>query len=98
MSEKYVVFKRSDWNELLISHREHVKSFQVEDAEVIRHQDITAAPIFSTYAHMIISFRDLLYRDQPGVPPGWASLTEIADYFAAAADKAEAYPNKRLPD
>ena len=101
---KYAVVKWKDWcviydaavaevplpMEKLSSHAP-----LISDAEVIRHQDIAAAPIYSAYAHMIISFADLLHLDSSTRS---AELTAIADHFHHAALLAEEHPFKRLPD
>lgn len=100
---KYAVLHWSDWEHILgeIEHRtgQPMDDIRVPDAEVIRHQDITAAPTFFNYSSTVIGFRDLLI--EAGVIAKGSTvdeeLTEIADHFHWAGSEATLNPNRRLP-
>lgn len=94
MDEKYVVFKRGtepgEWSERGGLYLEDLEP--IEDAVVIRRQDIFAAPALNAYACAIqvaISMDPTHSRMQ--------RLREIADYFHQQAE-ASAHTNTRIPD
>lgn len=101
--KKYIVFKVEDFDNFV--EKAHDQGFadyilppEIEDAEVIRGQDIAAAPIFHTYASMILSYRQIL-ASRVGIQQSeQQDLIRIADHFHLAAVKAEGNPNRRLPD
>ena len=99
MNEKYVVFKRADldtwltWliseaftvNEKVLSIFENAPLGEIEDAVVIRHQDIFAAPAFFEYAGQIGTFLEIAeaYRALYSVhrTVDLENLGTIRDYF-----------------
>jgi hypothetical protein len=98
---KYAILKWEDW-ELIKRQRsftgDSLDSMLLNDAEVIRGQDITAAPIFHAYSSIILSFMEFL---NPG--PGIGSerlnyLQQVSDHFHEAALKSEARDDRKLPD
>ncbi len=102
--KKYVVFKVTDWEHFLHTSEGSVEDVnalanqEVDDAEVIRGQDITSGPIFHTYASTLIAMRDLCIIQGVITPKQSDHLLDIADHFHHAAVNAEANLNKRLPD
>ena len=110
MDGKYVVFKREDWQkgwEELIS-KDNLVTWdfppeQVEDAVVIRRQDIFAPAALYGYAHAVLTARDILEwgssESELDELDSLAldSLTELADYFASQADLATKEQSK-VPD
>lgn len=99
---KYAVLKWEDWRKLvggIVSFKEwDVDGLLLQDAEVIRGQDVTAAPVFHAYASIINSFSDLLASR--GVQPvaRHDDLLAIADHFHEAALRSEARADRKLPD
>lgn len=105
LPRKYMVFKRSDYlaamDECQTSGAhimlQKLEGVQLLDAEVIRHQDLTAAPIFWHYSQQLHTLIEM--ADAVGVPLASRSrLLEIASYFGLAAHAAEEHPNRKLPD
>lgn len=87
--EKYIVFKRSDFTPEFAKYLLSMKQFPtpLEDAVVIRTQDIFAAGGLSAYSH---SIRAYLGGAQMYLPEGMMQqLLEVADYFASVAQEAE---------
>lgn len=100
---KYAVFKWDEFNAMALAIFDGepiddlVDRYRVKDAEVIRHQDLTAAPLFYAYASIIHSFADL--ASQSGTLTQYESLREIADHFMSAAEVSEALgEHRKLPD
>lgn len=107
-AKKYVVFKQSDWDEFTDWLADALRGescplpFELGDAEVIRKQDITAAPIFHHYASQLLTMAEMAAStfDVAG-PEAQATLRrlrEIADHFHEAAVDAEQWPVKKVPD
>jgi hypothetical protein len=75
--------------------------FLIKDAEVIRKQDITSAPIFHAYSSIIMSYVEVLLslgaEADPETMKRIEGLQEIADHFHRAAVDAELWPTKKLP-
>ena len=102
---KYAVLKWKDWKLLVdLAHNigapdilRHLIASRIQDAEVIRHQDLTAAPLFHSYASSIHSFMDLLKSRGMLTPSMEAEMTGIADHFHDAANKSEALEHRKLP-
>lgn len=99
--EKYIVFKRDEWQNFLewlgekdltakqaigyLADFRHSKP--LEDAVVIRTQDVFAAGGLSAYSHAI---RAYLGGAQIYLPDEMMQrLLEVADYFASVAQEAE---------
>lgn len=90
-NEKYIVFKREEYE---FSRTIGIKPIAVEDAVVIRTQDIFAAGGLRAYAVQIDLAMQMIPGDQGRLP-------EIRDYFEAVAQEAEdrkARGEARLPD
>lgn len=68
----------------------------LEDAEVIRHQDITAAPIFHHYASSMETVIELAQHF--GAEVDVEQLRAVAEHFMEAAITSERHPNRKLPD
>ena len=109
---KYAVLKWDDWEHLLEvlelvddpfegpTAVDMAKAYALEDAEVIRKQDITSGPVFHLYANLIRSFVDLLQGPLP-ITDRYDALQEIADHFHEAANEADEIRSRggaRLPD
>jgi hypothetical protein len=101
MSRKYAVLKWSDWEEFVIKAVVQAgimpeAPILVDDAEVVRKQDLTSAPIFYLYSNLVRSYIDLV---GPNLSPDHVvALIEIADHFHEAGLDADEWPGKRLPD
>lgn len=111
--EKYIVIKRSDWDNILIREANpsldgnvgrilnDVASAQVPDAVVIRRQDIFAPPALDSYANGITLALEVLSEADGGADIYDAEipkrLREIADYFH---EQAQASWNtvRKVPD
>lgn len=97
-NDKYVVFKREDFERLMDEDRPHMyaAALEVEDAVVIRRQDLFAGPALHSYAHSIALAARIVQtgnasRDEE------KRLQQIADYFHEQALLADAEGYK-LPD
>lgn len=90
--EKAVGFDSNSWTpENLIAK---LRGFDLDDAEVIRQQDITAAPIFYCYASLMRSYAEL-----PGQPEDRVErLHHAGDWAMNAAALAEKHPDRKYPD
>ena len=103
MNDKYFVCKKSDLRELFKRFNNpmdeallrEVTDLELPDAEVIRQQDITAAPIFHHYSSGINTLIEL--ADSFAIPVNRLRLREIADHFHEAAMAAEQADHK-IPD
>lgn len=103
--EKYVVFKRSEFENLLDVHDAWgMEMMRLEDAVVIRRRDLFAAPALDTYANSITIAIDVMCgHDMPLDEAIEASATigrlqEIADYFHDQARKSWETQSRKLPD
>lgn len=90
---KYVVFKRQIWEDSY-ENDQHGFLEPIEDAVVIRLQDVFAAPALWTYAHCIALAGSLL---KAGDDPHGDGLLKIADYFSEMATLA-AESKSKIPD
>lgn len=87
--EKYVVFKKSDIDlvllqDLMESNTTVSLPVPIDDAVVIRTQDIFAAGGLSAYAHQINVFLQHAMSEDDA-----SALEEIRDYFLGVAQEAE---------
>lgn len=101
--EKYVVFKRAEFDEFVSTHREVFEVADpwlfpnaLEDAVVIRTQDLFAASGLYAYAHTIMTHIGLMDKTATGYARA-GRLREIADYFFDRAREAEETVGK-IPD
>lgn len=98
-NEKYVVFKREDWEggdlESYIS-QQRARGYpvplpeEVDDAVVMRRQDIFAAPAFRLYAATIGASLVVAAKIvAPGMVISNTKLQDIAQYFDGQAELSE---------
>lgn len=89
MKDKYIVFKRDEWNKFEDGGlaRELMRTRALDDAVVIRRQDVFAGPALSSYAHSIGVAARLL-RVRAGNTVEAKQLQDIADYFSEEAELA----------
>jgi len=96
---KYAVLKWPDFARLsLIANGMYADDFErsrLKDAEVIRHQDIFAAPALFEYAQSIRTAIEIM--EKCGVTPP-EHLQSVADYFMAAGERASKCRTTKLPD
>lgn len=103
MDKKYVVFKRSDWEDWVDKEmRETVFAYMipppVDDAVVIRRQDVFAPPQFDGYANGITVATEAMRKDKGGYDTTLiARLQRIADYFHEQA-RLSWDTDRKLPD
>lgn len=101
---KYLVFKGEDAelvNQALKNTFNIGAPEPVEDAVVIRRQDVFAAPAFYTYANSIdVALRVLrfLFPLQSEETVEMATLQETADYFHQQSELAATAVTKKFPD
>lgn len=97
--DKYFVAKRDDLLDAIHDNPAFraIMATRLNDAHVIREQDVFAASAFYAYAHHIRGVVDVLDQQRALNGDLRDHLNEIADYFMDAADKAEAN-QKKLPD
>lgn len=108
--EKYAVFKADDWNTIVDKAAEDAGynvmvstewfNRMLQDAVVIRTQDIFAGPGLSAYANCIQTAIDLMREvAQPvSLTEHITRLEEIRDYFFERAQEAFDRPDKHIPD
>lgn len=105
-NEKYVVFKRDEWEEAMNDHLQKEKSRgypvpipeEVEDAVVMRRQDIFAAPAFRLYAATIASSLVVAAKIvAPGMVISNTKLEDTAKYFDEQAELSE-QEERKVPD
>lgn len=106
---KYIVFKRTSFDDLLIKVVPELTpsvgdalnvlaSEQIEDAVVIRKQDVFAAPALDAYANAIaVAIEVLSSHNRGNNNPMVESLKAIADYFHSAAS-ASWEMDRKIPD
>jgi hypothetical protein len=96
---KYAVFKWEHYREMsIVANGMFAKGFEqmrLKDAEVIRHQDIFAAPALYEYAQSIRTAIEIM--EKCGVTPP-EHLQSVADYFMAAGERASKCRTTKLPD
>lgn len=96
MDDKYMVYKRAEMQAFLSDLHgsgRAVMPQHLDDAVVIRRQDLFAPPALDAYANAISIAREL-------VPDGDVKdrLRDIADYFSDQAAKAWCTDHRKLPD
>lgn len=106
--EKYVVLKRQDWEQLLsdvhLDDGGPEPGPPIEDAVVIRLQDLFAGPALHHYAASIRTVIDVFTSIGIDPPTAWAApevtdrLITIADYFHECAVEADRLQTKKVPD
>jgi len=112
--EKYVVFKWEDMIDFIQELckdgvptfqevDETVKAWKVDDAVVIRRQDVFSPPALDSYANSILAAVEVLQDCyEGGLPPDVYGtvrrLRSIADYFHNQARDAWAETQKKVPD
>ena len=94
--EKYVVFKRSEWD---ASQRGEGVPTLLDDATVIRSQDVFAGPALHAYASSIETSLEILEA------LGWdvdsvavKRMEDARDYFFQRALEADDVRTKKVPD
>jgi len=113
MNDKYIVLKRKHFEGLMEDSRslvaeypvvsrilERLEELELPDAEVIRHQDLFAAPGLFAYANVIQTGLDLMFPDGPveATREVRSHLADIRDYFWQAAQESNDHPHKKIPD
>lgn len=91
-NEKYVVFKREEWE----NRRGHIPA-EVSDAVVIRMQDMFAPSAFFAYAQSISTTIEIV--EELGFPSEVFTkrMRATADYFMQAGEEAQKLQRK-IPD
>ena len=108
-NHKYVVMKRYNWD-LFLAGLEHLGVSEsqlprlIDDAVIIRRQDVFAPPALAAYANAIQTAL-AIHVDSgsyvPGVdeePESVKHLKEIADYFHEQSELAYADSARKIPD
>lgn len=100
MEQKYVVFKKEDWDRIVGSTVEvpHWTDDQVHDCFVIRFQDVLAGPGLHAYAGAAQTFLEGMAVRAMGKGRVEESLEKVRDAAFEAANIADNYPNKKVPD
>lgn len=103
MDDKYIVFKRNVWNKCITEMQDRHGVWPtpqpVEDAVVIRRQDVFAPPALDAYSNSILVALELMNEDNPlfAESARGKRLAEVAAYFHSQA--ATAWDaNRKLPD
>ena len=108
-NDKYIVFKSDAfhaWNKARLEGDIHLTILQsLDDAVVIRKQDIFAGPGLHAYAAAIQTGLELLFRQLPPEHEMTLEaaheieyLTRLRDFFFEQAVEAEHAEGKKLPD
>ena len=92
VNDKYIVFKREEFERYVFGAESHYTEYELPDAVVIRRQDLFAAPALDTYAAMIA-----MVATNVSDPEVSTELLAIADYFADQARLAHE-EGKKMPD
>jgi len=93
---KYVVFKKDDFDALMDESPEaDFWGCQLDDAVVIRLQDVFAQSALFAYASAIRTTIEILEAMGMDAP---AQMSETADYFMRMGEKAGKHPIKKVPD
>lgn len=104
--KKYVVFKKDEWDEAMASYlkRQQAQGYpvplpdEVEDAVVMRRQDVFAAPAFRVYANSMAAAMVVAAKlVAPGLHLQSETLSQIARYFQEQAELSE-LENRKVPD
>lgn len=92
--EKYVVFKRSDWDRFVKNVEHEIPTDDVPgispltDAVVLRTKDQFAGPALHAYCGAVLSAAEMVPRGELQ-DSARASLVSIADYFHERANEAD---------
>jgi hypothetical protein len=102
MNDKYIVHKRAEWDRWCDGiDAVHTWPSEIDDAVVIRRQDVFAGPGLYSYANAVQTGIEVLDLEHPGRPGALTlrleRLEEIRDYFAEQAQLATELPSK-IPD
>lgn len=104
--QKYVVFKKSDWDREMKKYLQDQQRRgysvplpnEVEDAVVMRRQDVFAAPAFRVYANsMAASMVVAAKLVAPGLHLESETISKIARYFEEQAELSES-EDRKVPD
>lgn len=104
--DKYVVFKREEWEETMLPYvqQQRARGYpvpmpeEVDDAVVMRRQDIFAAPAFRLYAATISASLVVAAKIvAPGMVISNSTLEDIALYFDGQAELSE-QEIRKVPD
>lgn len=98
MDDKYIVFKRADW-----FGQDGFVPEEIQDAVVIRKQDIFATSALFAYAGAIRTSIEILEDTLKDNDPEYfsilaARLNHISDYFMSAGEEASKHPHRKVPD
>lgn len=105
-NDKYVVFKREDWEEAMPKYlqQQSARGYsvplpeEVDDAVVMRRQDIFAAPAFRLYAATIAASLAVAAKIvAPGMVISNFKLENTAKYFDEQAELSE-QEERKVPD
>jgi hypothetical protein len=103
MSDKYITFKVAEWDDFVRGLRDDeaddilaAMPEPVPDAEVFRHQDLVAAPIFYNASSIYQSYLELVGHTMTG--PEREYMKEVVDHFFEAAERSMGLPKRKLPD
>lgn len=105
-NDKYVVFKRADWEEEMLPYigQQKARGYsapipeEVDDAVVMRRQDIFAAPAFRLYAATIAASLAVAAKIvAPGMVISNVRLEDTARYFDGQAELSE-QEDRKVPD
>lgn len=106
MNDKYVVFKREEWEDAMEPYISAQRSRgypvplpdEVDDGVVMRRQDVFAAPAFRIYANSIAASMVVAAKlVVPGLHLTNERLSEIAAYFERQAELSER-EDRKVPD
>lgn len=100
MDSKYIVFKRADWEDLQKESPEaDYDEFILEDAVVIRLQDIFAESALFAYAASIRTSCEILEATIGDVDQALVdNLNAISDYFMSCGEQASKSLHRKIPD
>jgi len=95
LDDKYVVFKKKEWAEA----NRHIRPMPepLEDAVVIRCQDVFAPPALDAYGNAILCVIEAMKKMPGADKERMEELQDIADYFHRRASDAWQVERK-LPD
>jgi len=96
---KYVVFKRSEFNEWFQGTHQMPGKMPtpLNDAVVVRTRDVFAGPALHSYASAVLTVKDMLLSMGSLGKKDEESLQEIAEYFSARAMEADERIDKKVP-
>ena len=96
--QKYVVIKRSEWEQLRLDTGSVRMPDPLDDAVVIRTKDIFAGPVLETYAGAVQTAIEVIQGTSSDLARSWIEdLEAIRDYFHERAQEAQTFNHKRFP-